>query len=64
MSIPTEKAVTSALALLPPTELCEQIENVRKAHDKAFERWPPHINLLFPFIPEMYMEQAVPLGII
>jgi len=62
MSIPAEKAVTSAAAILPPTELCTQIEAVRSKHDKAFERWPPHINLLFPFIPEASMEAAVSLA--
>jgi 2'-5' RNA ligase len=25
---------------------------MRKAHDKAFDRWMPHINLLFPFVTE------------
>lgn len=60
-AIPAEKAVTSALAIVPPLGLCAQIEEVRKEHDKAFERWPPHINILFPFIPEAHMELAVPL---
>lgn len=40
-----QKVVTAALAVLPPQDQWEQIQRVREAHDKAFQRWPPHINL-------------------
>jgi len=40
----------SALALLIPTRLTHDIEYIRKEHDKAYDRWMPHINLLFPFV--------------
>jgi hypothetical protein len=39
------KVVTSALAVLPPKSEWGPIQAVREKHDKAFERWPPHINL-------------------
>jgi 2'-5' RNA ligase len=48
--------------------LCLRIENplqsqninlVRREHDKAFERWMPHINFIFPFIPEDQIADAV-----
>ncbi|KAG2383519.1 hypothetical protein C9374_004190 [Naegleria lovaniensis] len=29
--------------------------------DKAYQRWPPHINLLFPFISEKYFDAAAQL---
>lgn len=41
-----------ALALLIPTRLSSDIEDVRRQHDKAYDRWMPHINFLFPFVQE------------
>ncbi|KAF2194555.1 hypothetical protein K469DRAFT_706023 [Zopfia rhizophila CBS 207.26] len=40
----------SALALLPPSTITPPIEAVRQTHDKQFARWPPHINLIYPFL--------------
>jgi 2'-5' RNA ligase len=40
----------SALALLPPANITAPIEAVRRVHDRHFDRWPPHINLLYPFL--------------
>lgn len=36
--------------LLPPSSISAPIEAVRRVHDKQFHRWPPHINLLYPFL--------------
>ncbi|KAF2261765.1 hypothetical protein CC78DRAFT_340505 [Lojkania enalia] len=40
----------SSLALLPPSSITRPIEDVRRVHDKHFTRWPPHINLIYPFL--------------
>ena len=40
----------AALTLIIPTRLTNDIEYIRKEHDKAYDRWMPHINLLFPFV--------------
>ncbi|PVH97067.1 hypothetical protein DM02DRAFT_644385 [Periconia macrospinosa] len=40
----------SALALLPHATITSPIELVRREHDKHFNRWPPHINLIYPFL--------------
>jgi hypothetical protein len=40
----------SALALLPPSLITPPIESIRRVHDKHFARWPPHINLIYPFL--------------
>lgn len=38
----------------------EQIQAIRSKHDKAHPRWPPHVNLLYPFLPEAEFEAGVP----
>ncbi|KAF2033961.1 hypothetical protein EK21DRAFT_48927, partial [Setomelanomma holmii] len=49
-SLATHLSHKSALCLLPPASITPPVEAVRKIHDKHFERWPPHINLLYPFL--------------
>jgi 2'-5' RNA ligase len=48
--LPAHLSHKSALALLPPASIAAPIETIRRAHDKHFARWPPHINLLYPFL--------------
>ena len=40
----------SAIVISPPSEQWNQIQEIRKNNDKAYERWMPHINLIYPFI--------------
>ena len=42
----------TALCLIPPSNFWEQIQSIRSVHDKAYPRWMPHINLVYPFAPE------------
>ncbi len=46
----TDLDVTTALALILPPEYHEKINSIRKDNDRAYPRWMPHINFLFPFI--------------
>ena len=39
----------SALVLLPSTDQWPLIECYREQYDPSFNRWPPHMNLLWPF---------------
>jgi 2'-5' RNA ligase len=42
----------TALCLIPPEDVWKQIQSIRSVHDKAYPRWMPHINLVYPFAPE------------
>ncbi len=44
--------VTTALTLVVPCELHTEINSIRSQYDRAYPRWLPHINFLFPFVPE------------
>ncbi|KAF1844184.1 uncharacterized protein K460DRAFT_369052 [Cucurbitaria berberidis CBS 394.84] len=58
--LPAHLSHKSALALLPSSSITAPIEAVRRVHDKHFARWPPHINLLYPFLasPSETIEQG------
>eukprot|EP00750_Incisomonas_marina_P002065 INCI1200.1.p1 GENE.INCI1200.1~~INCI1200.1.p1 ORF type:complete len:222 (-),score=33.21 INCI1200.1:38-703(-) len=49
-----------ALALVPPERLWPPLQELRLEHDKNANRWPPHINVAFPFLAPHALAAALP----
>jgi poly(A) polymerase len=50
----------SAVALLPPAALWGPVQQVRARFDPRFERWPPHVTLVFGFVPPEHLPRHLP----
>ena len=50
----------TAVAALPPPEVLAPIQAIRRRYDRQVYRWMPHVNLLYPFLPQMCCAAAVP----
>ncbi|KAF3004836.1 hypothetical protein E8E13_004355 [Curvularia kusanoi] len=48
----------TALCILPPLEKCEYVDSLRELYDKAYGKWPAHINLIYPFVAPEQLPQA------
>ncbi|MCZ6675970.1 MAG: 2'-5' RNA ligase family protein [Candidatus Poribacteria bacterium] len=56
----TRKTHTTAVVLIPPEAIWPQVQELRRVHDRNFERWMPHITLLYPFAEQEDFAQVVP----
>ena len=51
--------VECALCIVPPEEVTKKIQPIRERHDRNHKRWPPHINICFPFVAEAHIPDAI-----
>lgn len=51
------KTFSTAVVLIPPSEVQPAIQAMRQVHDRHFKRWMPHITLLYPFRPRHEFDQ-------
>lgn len=54
-----DKTHQTAVVIIPPKEVWEPIQAVRRQYDKQFRRWMPHITLLYPFAPKRAFKGVV-----
>src|SRR5215471_9782927 len=50
----------TAVVAIPPPEVWEPIQAIRRQHDRNVRRWMPHITLLYPFMPRAHFGEALP----
>jgi 2'-5' RNA ligase/endonuclease/exonuclease/phosphatase family metal-dependent hydrolase len=50
MAPPSFNSSQTAVAIILPTHLQTEIDLIRSLNDKAYGRWQPHINILYPFV--------------
>jgi hypothetical protein len=46
------KSHKSTVCIIPPLAVQQAVQKIRCFKDKSFVRWPPHINLLYPFLED------------
>ncbi|RJE20582.1 DUF455 domain-containing protein [Aspergillus sclerotialis] len=56
--VPNLTSYETALCVFPPSHLVGDIERLRALYDKAYGRWAPHINLIYPFVAPEMLTQA------
>ena len=52
------KSHDTALCLIPPQNLWPSVDRLRSLYDKAYLTWPPHINIVYPFVHPEVLSQA------
>ena len=50
----------TAVVLIPPEEVWEPIQAIRREHDRQIRRWMPHMTLVYPFRPAAVFAELVP----
>ena len=58
--MPPKTHRTSVVAI-PADDVLEPIQAIRRQHDRQINRWMPHVNLLYPFMPREQFDIALPL---
>jgi RNA 2',3'-cyclic 3'-phosphodiesterase len=50
----------TAVVAMPPPEVWEPIQAIRRQYDRHVHRWMPHITLLYPFVPHVQFDEILP----
>ncbi|KAK6219591.1 endonuclease/Exonuclease/phosphatase [Colletotrichum tabaci] len=50
MELPAPSNHDTALCLIPPRDQWPLVDRLRFDNDKAHAKWPPHVNLVYPFV--------------
>lgn len=50
----------TAVVLIPPQEVWPPIQAIRRVRDRQFQRWMPHVTLLYPFVPRPELARHLP----
>ena len=50
------KSHKTAVVVIPPLDLWEPIQTIRRRHDRKIGRWMPHITLVYPFCDEVDLD--------
>ncbi|MCP4439602.1 MAG: DUF504 domain-containing protein [Aureispira sp.] len=48
----------TGVVIIPPKEFWKSIQDIRKQHDSKYQRWMPHITLLYGFLPDRYFQEV------
>jgi len=46
-----KKVYNTAVVIIPPEDIWNPIQKIRKRYDRNIDRWMPHITMLYPFYP-------------
>ena len=50
----------AAVVVIPPHDVWEPIQSIRRQYDRHLKRWMPHVTLLYPFRPRPLFAEAEP----
>jgi len=51
----------TAAVVVPPEDVCEAIQAIRRRYDRQFRRWMPHVTLIYPFRPREAFDEVASL---
>ncbi|ELR14540.1 RNA recognition motif domain containing protein [Acanthamoeba castellanii str. Neff] len=55
---PTDPSLMSSIVMVPPIEAWPALQAIRRIHDTGFVRWLPHVNMIYPFVPNQQFPEA------
>ena len=48
----------TALCIIPPGSQWSSVDRLRALYDKAYGKWPPHVNIIYPFVSTDNLEKT------